>query len=82
MWILITYLISITISSGEKNCKCFIGYLNNDYKIKTCIMLPKISPYVKRYDSKTKWIYFLIEDDKLFKKYDIWNKVSISIKKT
>ena len=45
-------------------------------------MLPKISPYVKSYDSKTKWIYFLIEDDKLFKKYDIWNKVSISIKKT
>ena len=26
-------------------------------------MLPKASVYVKRYDSQTKWMCFLIEDD-------------------
>ena len=28
-------------------------------------MLPKTSAYVKRYDGQTKWMHFLIEDDKL-----------------
>ena len=45
-------------------------------------MLPKISTYVKRYDGQTKWMYFLIEDDNLLRKYStIWNKVSADIKK-
>ena len=29
------------------------------------IMIPKTSTYVKSYDGKTKWMYFLIEDDDL-----------------
>ena len=32
-------------------------------------MLPKTRAYVKRYDGKTKWTYFLIEDDSLLEKY-------------
>ena len=33
--------------------------------------------YLKGYDGETKWVYFLIEDDDLLKKYnDNWNKVS------
>ena len=37
---------------------------------------------MKSYDGKTKWMYFLIEDDKLLEKYkDIWNKVSKRSKK-
>ena len=44
-------------------------------------MLPKTSAYVKGYDGKTKWMYFLIEDDDLLKKYNtIWDKVSADIK--
>ena len=44
-------------------------------------MLPKISTYVKGYDGKSKWMYFLIEDDNLFEKYNaIWYKVSADIK--
>ena len=44
-------------------------------------MLPKTSTYVKGYDGKTKWMYFLIEDDDLLKKYNtIWDKVSADIK--
>ena len=45
-------------------------------------MLPKTSAYVKSYDGRTKWMYFLIEDDDFLEKYNtIWDKVSADIKK-
>ena len=60
------------ISFGEKNYKCFIGYLYNDNKVKLLhLMLPKTSAYVKSYDGQTKWMYSLIEDDDLLEKYNI-----------
>ena len=49
------------ISFGDKSHKYFIKYLHNDHKVKPLhIMLPKTRAYVKVYDGKTKWIYFLI----------------------
>ena len=68
---------------GEKNYKYFDGYLDNDDKVKPLnIMLPKTSDDVKSYEGQTKWTYFLIEDDGLFKKYyTIWDKFSSHIKK-
>ena len=61
----INVLVTKKICSGEKNYKYFIGYLYDNYKIKSLhIMLPKTSAYVKSYDSQTKWVYFLIKDDK------------------
>ena len=55
----------------EKIYKCFIGYLHDDYKIKLLhIMLPKMSSYVKSYESQTKWMHFLIKNDGLLKKYN------------
>ena len=46
--------ISKKISSGNKNYKCFIAYLD-DYNIKPfCIILPKTSRYIKSYDGGTK----------------------------
>ena len=55
----------------------------NDNKVKPLnTMLPKTNAYLKRYDGKTKWIWFLIEDDDLLEKYyTIWDKVSADIKK-
>ena len=45
-------------------------------------MLPKASTYVRNYHGKTKWMYFLIEDDDRLEKYDtIWYKVSANVKK-
>ena len=45
-------------------------------------MLPKTSAYVKGYDGKTKWMYFLIEDNGLLEKYNtICDKFSIDIYK-
>ena len=45
-------------------------------------MLPKTSTYVKSYDGQTKWIYFLTEDNDLFKNYNTFlEKVSANLKK-
>ena len=45
-------------------------------------MLPKTSAYAKGYDEKTKWKYFLIEDDELVEKYNtILDKISANLKK-
>ena len=45
-------------------------------------MLPKTSAYVKRYDSQTKWIYFLIKDDDLLGKHNtLWDNVNTDIKR-
>lgn len=61
--------------------KRFIGYKDNDYKIKLLRkMCPKTIAYVKRYDGDTKWMNFLIKDGSLLKKCnDIWNKVCNNI---
>ena len=57
----------------------------DDYKIKPLqIMIPKTSAYVKRCDgqTKTKCMYFLIEDGDFMGKYNnIWNKFSADINK-
>ena len=76
-------LASNKISLGEKNYRYFIGYLHNDDKVKSLhIMFLKTNTNVKSYDGQTKWMYFLIEDDDLLKKYDIiWDKFSTDIKK-
>ena len=66
----------------KKNYKYFIGYLYNDHKTKPLhIILPKTSTYVKSCDGKTKWMYFLIEEDELLEIYNtIWDKRSGNIK--
>ena len=38
-------------------------------------MLPETGAYVKRFDEKTKWMYYLIKDNDLLEKYNtIWDK--------
>ena len=80
---IINVLVSNKISSGEKSYEYFIDYLYDDYKLKPLhIMLQKTSAYVKSYDWQAKFMYFLIEDDKLLEKYNtMWDKVSADIKK-
>ena len=52
-------LVSNKIYFSERNYKYFIGYLDNDHKVKLLhIILPKTSAYVKCYDGQTKWKYF------------------------
>ena len=57
--------------------------MHDNHKVKPIhIMLPKKSVYVKSYDEQTKWMYFLIEDHELLKKYStVWDKASADTKK-
>ena len=59
----------------------FIGYKDDEYKIKPlCIILPKTSAY-KKYGDGTKCVSFLMEDNKLLKKDSkIWDKISNRIR--
>ena len=59
----------------------FFCYLYNCNKVRPLnTVVSKTSAYVKRYDGQTKWMYFLIEDDELFEKYNtIWDKVGADI---
>ena len=45
-------------------------------------MLPKTVHFFLIYDEKTKWMYFLIEDDELLEKFNtLWDNVSTDIRK-
>ena len=76
-------LICSIITSDEKNYKYFIGYKDDDYKIKPlCVRLQRTSACVKDYDGETKLMNFLIKDDDLLKTYKgTRNKGSTSIRK-
>ena len=55
------------VSSDDK--KYFLGYKNDDYKIKPLpIMLSKTRTCIKSNDSETEWMNFFIKDDELLKK--------------
>ena len=80
---MLSHIISNKISSGKKNYKYFIGYIDDDYKIKPfSIVLSKMSAYKKRYDGETKWKYFLIEVDVLLKNMVIFGIKSAMVLKT
>ena len=55
----------------------------DDYKVKPLhIMLPKTTAYIKLYDGKTKWMYFLINNDDLLEKYNtVRDKVKADVRK-
>ena len=57
--------------------------MHDDFEIKPLyIRFLKTSAYIKSYGSQTKWMYILIEDDDLLKKYNtICDNVSSDIKK-
>ena len=54
------------VFSREKNHKYFIGFKDDDQKIKPLrIMLTKANAYVKRCDVENKWVSFRVEDYEL-----------------
>ena len=74
-------VVSNKVSFGKKGFKYFIGYKDATKTRPLCIFLPKTSAYRRDFD-KTKYISFLIKDDKLLEKYnEIWEKVKNSLKK-
>ena len=91
MWILKKYRYAVWFLQTKKSYKYGISYKDDDSIIKPLHkVLPETSTHVKRYDDETKQMYFSFEDDNfsflskdcsLEIYYNIWNKVSNSIKK-
>ena len=70
-------LVSDKFKNLENGPKFFVGYLHDDDVIRPlCIILPKMSGYIKYFDSGRKNMSFLIEDGSVYLKYTkIWNKI-------
>ena len=77
----IKILLSKRFSFSKKSFKYFIGFKNGK-KVSVLFVIPlKISTYDRNYD-KTKYMSFMIKNEKLLGNYnEIWNKVSNTIKK-
>ena len=74
-------VVSNKLSFGKQDFKYFIGSKDNKKIRPLWIFFTEMSIY-KRYFDKTKCMYFVIKDEKIFYKYiKIWKKVSNIIKK-
>ena len=73
-------LSKIVVSSrwklNDTTYKYFCGYLNNDGIKSLCVILPQMNGYIKYFDDGGKNMSFVMDDEKVYEKYDeIWNVV-------
>ena len=73
-------LSKIVVSSkwkiSDTKCKYFCGYLNNDVIQPLCVILPRMSGYIKYFDDGGKNMSFVTDDKEVYKKYnEIWEVV-------
>ena len=74
-------VVSNKVSFTKKGFEYFISYKDSKKIKPLCIFLKKMSAYRKDFD-ETKYVSFLIKDNKLLEKYKaIWEKVKNSLKK-
>ena len=73
-------VISNRFTFGKQDFKYFIGCKDNKKIRPLCIFFLEISAH-KRYFNKSKCMYFIIKDEKIFDKYmTVWEKVRNTIK--
>ena len=73
-------LSKIVVSSkwkiSDTKCKYFCGYLNNDVIQPLCVILPRMSGYIKYFDDGGKNMMFVTDDKEVYKKYnEIWEAI-------
>ena len=61
-------VVSNEFTFGKHDFNHFIGYKDNKEIRPSCTFFPQMSIY-KRYSDKTKCMYFMIRDEKIFDKY-------------
>ena len=79
------YLMSVNIDQivvsdkfkhSDKGFKYFIGYQEGEIVKPLCIILPRMSGYIKYFENGGKNMSFLIKDDEVWDKYDkIWDVI-------
>ena len=69
--------ISNKLKKNGETSKYFIGYSNDIYSVvPLCIILPKMSGYIKYFNNGEENMSFKIEGDEVYIKYNsIWNKI-------
>ena len=70
----------IVVSKGWKindtTYKYICGYLNNDTIQPLCVILPQMDGYIKYFDDGGKNMLFVMDDEKIYKKYnEIWEVI-------
>ena len=70
-------VVSNKVKGNNETSKYFIGYLNDvDIVVPLCIILPRMSGYIKYFENGGKNMSFKIEDEDVYIKYNqIWNKI-------
>ena len=76
-------VVSYKFKHNDEGFKHFIGYLEGGIVKPLCIILPQMSGYIKYFENGGKNMSFLIKDDEVWEKYNIWdvikNKLGIKL---
>ena len=73
-------VISDKFKHSDNGSKYFIGNKEDDIIRPLCTILPRMSGYIKYFDDGGKNISFKIEDDDVFLKYEICDKIKMASK--
>ena len=66
---------------NDITCKYICGYLNNDTIQPLCVILPQMDGYIKYFDDGGKYMSFVTDDEKIYKKYkELWEVVKKHLK--
>ena len=69
-------VVSDKFKHGDEGFKYFIGYQEGEIVRLLCIILPRMSGYIKYFENGEKSMSFLIKDDEVWEKYDeIWDVI-------
>ena len=69
-------VVSDKFKHSDEGFKYFIGYQEGEIVQPLCIILPKISGYIKYLENGGKNMSFLIKDDEVWEKYEkIWDAI-------
>ena len=61
---------------NDTTYKHICGYLNNDTIQSLCVILPQMDGYIKYFDDGGKNMSFVMDDEKIYKKYnEIWEAI-------
>ena len=61
---------------SETTCKYLCGHLNNDVIQPLCVILPQMHGYIKYFDNGGKNMSFVMDDEKVYDKYnEIWKVI-------
>ena len=69
-------VVSDKFKHNNKGFKYFIGYQESGIVKPLCIILPRMSGYIKYFENGDKIMYFFIKDDKVWEKWEhIWDVI-------